>query len=302
MINTPIDLSRLPAPDVVEVIDFETLYAQRKAALIALYPADQQAAVAATLELESEPIVILLQENAYREVVLRQRINDAARAVMLAYAKGADLDQLGALVNVARLVITPADPANDIAEVKESDTDLRKRIQLAWEGLSVAGPEGAYIFHALKADGRVLDAAVQSPAPGQVLVTILSRVGDGTAPADLIAAVDAALTAEDVRPITDFVTVQTAAIVPYQVEATIYTFPGPDSAVVMAEARTRLDEYIAECHHIGREVVISGIHAALHVAGVERVELAQPAANIVTTSTQAPHCSAVTITHGGIYG
>jgi phage-related baseplate assembly protein len=302
MITTPIDLSQLPAPDIVEVVDFETLYAQRKAALIALYPADQQAAVAATLELESEPMAILLQENAYREVVLRQRINDAARAVMLAYATGADLDQRAATYDVERLVITPADLDAGTAAVMESDTDLRKRVQLSIEGFSVAGPEGAYISHALAADGRVLDVAVKSPNPGEVLVTILSRDGDGVAAADLLTAVAAALNADTVRPLTDEVTVQTAAVVTYQVEAVIFTFPGPDSAVVLAEAIAKLNAYIAECHRLGREVVISAIHAALHVAGVQRVELAQPAANIVIADTEAPHCTAVNVTHGGIYG
>lgn len=302
MITTPIDLSQLPVPDVVEVIDFETLYAERKAALIALYPADQQAAVAETLELESEPIVILLQENTYREILLRQRINDAARAVMLAYANGADLDQLAALFGVQRLVITPADPDNGVALVMESDADLRKRVQLAPEGFSVAGPEGAYLFHALKADGNVLDAAVKSPAPGEVLVTVLARDGDGTAAAGLLAAVNAALNAESVRPITDEVTVQSAAIVPYQVNATLYTFAGPDPALVLVEARKQLDAYVADCHRMGREVVISAIHAALHVAGVQRVELAQPAADIAVLDTEAPHCTAITVTHGGVYG
>ncbi len=44
-----------------------------------------------TLELESEPATKLLQENAYRELLLRQRINEAAQAVMVAYAMGGDL-------------------------------------------------------------------------------------------------------------------------------------------------------------------------------------------------------------------
>lgn len=302
MTATAIDLSRLPAPTVVEVIDFETLYAQRKAALIALYPADQQAEVAATLELESEPLAISLQENAFREVLLRQRINDSTRAVMPAYSTGSDLDNLVALHNVERLTITPADPANDIAAVMEEDPDLLKRFQLAPEGFSVAGPEGAYIFYALKADARVLDAAVKSPAPCQVVVTVLGRDGDGTAPADLLSAVSATLNDKDTRPLTDLVSVQSAGIVNYQVAATLYTFPGPDSSVALAQARAQLDAYVAECHRIGRQVVVSGIMAALHVAGIERVDLAQPAANITTSDTQAPYCTAITITYGGVYG
>lgn len=300
--STPIDLSRLPAPDVVETIDYEVILAERKARYISYFPEDQQADVAKTLQLESEPIVKLLQESAYREMVLRQRVNDAARAVMLAYAENEDLDHLGALFNVQRLVITPADPENNIDAVMEGDTDYRMRIQLAPQGFSVAGPAGAYRSHALGADGRVLDALATSPAPCEVLVTILSRDGDGTADAALCDAVAAVLTDDDVRPLTDEVTVASAEIVTYSVRATIYTFPGPDSSVVLTEARARLDTYIAETHRIGREVTMSGLYAALHVDGAERVELLEPLANVTVTQTQAPHCLSIEIEHGGVYG
>jgi len=60
-----IDLSQLPAPQIVDVPDFETLLAERKAAFVALYPVDEQVAVARTLALESEPITKQLQESTY---------------------------------------------------------------------------------------------------------------------------------------------------------------------------------------------------------------------------------------------
>ncbi|MGD7186286.1 baseplate assembly protein, partial [Ralstonia pseudosolanacearum] len=104
-----IDLSQLPAPAVVETLDYEAILAERKDYFVSLYPADQRDAVRATLELESEPITKLLQENAYRELVWRQRVNDAARGVMLAFAEGEDLEQIAANFNVQRLTITPAD-------------------------------------------------------------------------------------------------------------------------------------------------------------------------------------------------
>ena len=143
-----IDLSQLPAPNVVEPLDYETLLAERKATLISLYPADQQDAVARTLTLESEPIVKLLQENAYRELILRQRINEAAKAVMVAYALDADLDQLGVNNGVTRLTISPADETTipPTPAVMESNDDFRLRIASAFEGLSVAGPTGAYEY------------------------------------------------------------------------------------------------------------------------------------------------------------
>lgn len=302
MNNTAIDLSRLPPPELVKVVDFETLLAERKAALVALYPADRQAEVAATLELESEPLVALLQESCYREIHLLQRINDAARAVMLAYARGADLDQLGALLGVSRLVIVPANPLDSTPAVMEADDDFRKRIQMAPEGFSVAGPEGAYIATAMSAAGQVLDAAATSPAPGTVLVTVLAREGDGTADDQLLATVTAAVNSETARPLTDKVFVQSAEIVPYQVTATLFTFPGPDSDLVVADARARLMAYLDACHRIGREVAISGIHAALHVNGIERVVLTAPAASVQTNETQAPHCTAASVLYGGTHG
>ena len=140
-----IDLSQLPAPQIVDVPDFETLLAERKAAFVALYPSDEQAAVARTLALESEPITNQLQESTYREVLLRQRINEATQAVMVAYALGGDLEQLAANYNVTRLTVTPAD--NDAvppgAAVMESDEALYLRVPAAFEGLSVAGPTAA---------------------------------------------------------------------------------------------------------------------------------------------------------------
>jgi phage-related baseplate assembly protein len=300
MSTTPIDLSRLPSPEIVETIDFETILAERKARLVSLYPAAQQTEVAATLELESEPMNIALQENAYREVVLRQRVNDAARAVMLAYAKDGTLDNLAALFGIKRLTLVEADPANDIAAVMESNDDLRYRTQLAPQGFSVAGPEGAYKSHALNTDANVLDASATSPAPCEVLVTILSRLGDGTADAELVGKVTAALQADDVRPLTDRVTVQSAEIVPYQVRATIYTYAGPDSSVVIAEANARLAAYNAASHRLGRDVTLSGLYAALHVDGVQSVQLVEPIATLVIEKTQAPYCTSVEVTYGGV--
>jgi phage-related baseplate assembly protein len=54
--------------------------------------------------------------------------------------------------------------------------------QQAFEGLSVAGPVGAYEYHGRSADGRVADVSVESPSPACVTITVLSREGDGTAP------------------------------------------------------------------------------------------------------------------------
>ena len=296
-----IDLSQLPAPDVVEVLDYETLLAERKATLISLYPAEQQAAIARTLSLESEPIVKLLQENAYREVILRQRVNEAAQANMVAYASDGDLDQLGANNGVTRLTLAPADDTTipPTPAVMESDDDFRLRVASAFEGLGVAGPTGAYEYHAKSADGRVADASAISPSPACVTVTVLSREGNGEAPADLLAVVDAALNDEDVRPVADRVTVQSASIVNYAVEAVLYLYPGPEAEPVRAAAEKKLAAFVSAQARLGRDIRKSALYAALHVEGVQRVELAQPAADVVLDKTQAAYCTGYSITVGG---
>ncbi|QGU12820.1 baseplate assembly protein [Leclercia sp. J807] len=296
-----VDLSQLPVPDVVEVLDYETILAERKATLISLYPEDQQEAITRTLALESEPIVKLLQENAYREVIWRQRVNEAALAVTLAYSAGNDLDVVVGNNNTERLTITPEDTTTipPTPAVMESDTDLRLRAQQAFEGLSVAGPVGAYEYHGRSADGRVADVSVESPSPACVTITVLSREDDGTASPELLAIVDKALNAEDVRPVADRVTVQSAEIVPYQIDATLYVYPGPESEPIRQASEQKLQSYISAQHRLGRDIRLSAIYAALHVEGVQRVELASPQADIVLTKSQASNCTEYQITIGG---
>ncbi len=242
----------------------------------------------------------VIQIFALREYACRKRINDAARAVMVAYAVGADLDNLGALVGVMRLEITEADPEHGLAAVMESDDAFRRRILLAPEAYSVAGPEGAYISHALDASGEVLDASATSPTPGQVLVTVLSRVDNGVPSAELLDLVEAAVSAEDERPLTDQVTVAAPEILTYAITASIKTFSGPDAGIVMGEAQARLTAYLAKSFRLGFDITRSAITAALSPDGVQDVTLTQPAANIVVSRLQAARCTAVTLTHAGL--
>nr|WP_089218309.1 baseplate J/gp47 family protein [Sphingomonas laterariae] len=290
---TAVDLSRLPAPTLIEELSYEAIYAAMLARLVELLP-DFDATV------ESDPAVKLLQVAAYREHLIRQRVNEAARANMVAYAMGADLDNLGALMGVQRLMLDPGDEQLGVAPTMESDVDFRRRIVLAPEGFSVAGPEGAYIFHTLSADPDVLDASATSPSPGEVVVTVLSRLGDGTASPELLDIVETRISGEGVRPLTDFVTVQGATIVPFVVTAEVRTFAGPDGSVVIAEARRRLDAYIDDSHRLGRDVTRSGIFAALHSEGVQNVNLIAPAADIILDRDAASWCSAITVTHVGV--
>lgn len=295
-----IDLSQLPPPQIVEQIDFEQILAERKAYMISLWPADEQAKIAARLEIESEPLTKLLQENTYRETVWRQRVNEASLANLLATARGTDLEQLAGNFNVKRLVIQQgkANAVPPIPTLMESDDSLRERAQMAWEGLSTAGPRNSYIFHARAADGRVADATAESPSPAVAVVTVQSLLGDGTAPPELLAVVNAYLSDDDRRPVADRLTVQGAQILNYQVKAKLYLLSsGPESEPILAAAHQRLLAYVHQRRRLGMEVSESALHAALHVEGVRKVEL-EGWVDIVATKAQAPYCTGITLSRG----
>ncbi|MBA1187561.1 baseplate assembly protein [Pseudomonas entomophila] len=295
-----VDLSLLPAPMVVEPLDYEQILAERKARLLDLWPPEERAEIEARLALESEPLTKLLQENAYRELVWRQRVNEAAMANLLPFARGADLDNLVANFNVRRLVIRPADPAATppVPALLESDDSLRERAQMAWEGLSTAGPRNSYIFHARSASGLVADASAYSPSPAEVVVTVQSFEGDGTPSAQLLTDVATQLNDEDRRPVADRVTVQAAEIVRYAVSATLYMLTaGPESELALAAARTRLERFVTQRRRLGLEISRSILHACLHVEGVRKVTL-EGWQDIAATLTQAPYCTGITLRQG----
>ncbi|MDN4591256.1 baseplate assembly protein [Xenophilus aerolatus] len=290
-----LDMTLLPPPAVIEVLDFEAILQDHKAQFQTLCA---EAGLDYSLLLESDPITKLLELGAYREMLMRQRINDAAKACMLAYAVGTDLDHQAANLGVQRLLITPADlNANPpVPAVYESDDRLRERAQLALEGITTAGPRESYRFHALSASALVADVGVDSPAPGTVRVTVLATDPSGVPTDQLLDSVRAALSEEDVRPLCDLVTVQGPEIIESAITATLHLKPGPAGQVGAAAASAALEKWLADIRRLGAGLPRSGIDAALHQAGMNRVDLTVPAADILCDRTQWVRVTSINLT------
>jgi phage-related baseplate assembly protein len=290
-----LDLASLPAPTVIEVLSFEDYYQQALSEFRGLMGDNWTAA------LESDPVVKLLERAAYEKLMTRARINDAAKAQLVAYARGTDLDHLAANYNVKRLTVIESDPTAipPIEAQYEEDDSLMERTLLAFEGMAVAGPSGAYEFHALSADGRVADAKASSPSPATVLVSILNRLNGGVATEDLLNNIRIALSDETIRPVGDRVIVQSAELINYEIEAVLYLYPGPENELSLIEAIASKDRYINTQRRLGRDIRRSAIYAALHVSRVQRVELIKPAADVVIADHQAANCISSRVTIGG---
>jgi phage-related baseplate assembly protein len=196
------ELATLPEPGIIETLSFDAVFASIVQDFQGRYPDF-------TALLESDPAVKLLEVAAYRELLLRNRINEAARGQMLAFAAGTDLDHLGAFYGVERLS-------------GEGDSALRRRIRLRIMGFSNAGGSDTYRYWALTSSAEIADVAVTSPQPGHVRISVLSRLGDGTASGELLDTVKAVVLRDDIRVLTDTVHVLGAEIVPVDVAAEVW--------------------------------------------------------------------------------
>ena len=286
-----IDMSLLPPPAFVKTPLFSDVKSNLLSELQILYP--QFNAL-----LESDPAVKLLEIVAYREIIITARVNQGMLAVLLAFAKGTDLDQIGANFDCLRLLITPANPDSvpPTEAVYESDDEYRHRIQLSWYARNTAGSTNAYNYFALSSDPDVLSAQAYGPPvtqPGYVDMYVLSRTGDGVPPQSLLNTVNAALSPDDTRPLTDFVTVKPASNLNYRVEAVIVAGLGPDQNVLLNGAQSDLAIYVATQHKIGATAALSGIYDAIHRDGTERVILISPTEDVIAGVGQAPHCTEI---------
>jgi phage-related baseplate assembly protein len=297
-----LDLSLLPAPQAIKPLDYDADLAARiadlKTRLIAAGIAFD------TDTLETEPTAILQQTSNYRELLTKAAINDAVRAVMLALATGNDLDNLGAIYDCERLIVTPATDSTPV--VMESDSAYRFRVLLAPEAFSCAGTTGGYVFHALTADPLIKDVGVRTlesivetalgPALDRVVeVALLTSVGDGTASDDILIKTRARLLRTDIKPLTDVVSVVSATIIPYTVTGTVYVPPGPDPLAVKAQAEAAVDKAAADANRVGLKLYKDTFLTALRVGPSRHAVLSLPDADLGGPG-QAPFMSGKTIT------
>lgn len=295
-----VDFNLLPTPSIIETVDFEAILAEKKARFIADYPE-----FAAVIELESEPAVKILQDGAYQEMLLRNRYNQEVRELLLATATGNNLDHIGITYynGEQRLLVTAGDPdaIPPTLDVYETDNEYRYRLSLQPEGYSTAGPDGAYIYHALSASGQVKDAKpVSTVAAGTVDVYVLSRIGNGTADAALITAVDNALNDKMIRPLCDGVNVHAATIVNYQLDIELVLYPGAAAELAINNAESKLALFAEAMHRIGGDIDESAIKGVSYASSIKRIIINQPAANLYCNDTQAPYCTNINVSVAGV--
>lgn len=275
-----IDLSLLPAPKVIEELSFEEILVKKKARLLQFVPDEAKPIIAAVLELESEPLTIDLQQQAYDELILRQRINEAVAAELLALSTGSDLDNLAARMGLTRKIIQQADPEHGIDEIRESDTDFRRRVQMYPETYAAAGPVAAYMAHALAASDQVADASVVGHFPQAGNVTVYIKSHAGIPDPALLSTVSDYLNAEERRPLCDTVHVVAGSPKKMTIKYLTEFERGPDKSLVAAKQSEDLDKLLQSVAGLGASLALSKIIGALDVVGAKKVILLSPKKDI----------------------
>ena len=260
------DLASLPTPAVIEPLSFETIFEELQTEFQSRYP-DYSALLA------SDPAVKLLEVAAYREVLLRNRINAAAKASLLAFAMGSDLDHLAAFYGVTRLT-------------DETDEALRLRTRQRIIGFANAGGAAHYRYWALSASPEVADVEVDSPEPGRVRVSVLAKGEEQTVSNAVLDAVRAVVLRDDIRVLTDTIEVVPAELIPVMVHARLWLYPdAPMETLTSIQAVFAFT--LAACAGLGWDLTRSWIVGQLQRAGVHKVDLVSPATDIRVAANQA---------------
>lgn len=275
-------LAGLPAPAVVEEVDYEVILAQLEADLIALFPA-----IAPILALESSATKKNLEAVSYREMLVRTRINDAARANLLKFASGDDLDHVGANSQpaVARML-------------GEDDERFRVRILLAGMARNTGSFE-RYKLIAMNASIDVRDAlSYRVGRDPTINVAVLAAGPTGIAPGSLLATVREAMDLPGNRMVNGPVVVRSAVTAVVNITASLVLTQGtPTTALVNAEAVLRA-AWEAE-GGLGRDLTRDWIKARLMIAGVYSCAVSAPASDCIMPPYEAASIGAVTLSVAG---
>ena len=183
----------------------------------------------------------------------------------------------------------------------ETDDDLRERIRIAPESFSVAGSRGAYEFHCKNYNASIIDCYCDSPTPGIVDVYFLMEGGE-IPQAEMLQGVYNHLSADTVRPLTDYVRVFPPEIVEYDIELDYWI--GIENktratAIVTAVEKAVADFILWQKSKIGRDLNPTELYWRIRSAGAKRAEITTPQFVGIPSNTVAI-CRNVNVVYQGI--
>jgi phage-related baseplate assembly protein len=330
----------LPTMQVLQSIDTEALITARMQKLIAIWMShDPPNAARYDVEhLEFDPIRINQELNAYFELLVRDRVNQAARAITLAFSVGSDLDAIASRYpagGVPRKTATATDPALlwTGPGTQEPDAIYKQRVWLAPNILSLAGPgqsvNESYVYWAMAAPMPVGELPIKhatiytKPYTGNVFMPILPYQPLNTTwtqsirdlntwtltpnavvypTAKQIAAVYQYVTAnyQGRMGLTDVLSVLKPKVINTTIDADIYLFPGVDPITLMADITKAVGDLIVALNWLGADLTLLALEGAFAQAGVYNTKIRSPAADTLAGLDTVVNIQSASLTYKGV--
>lgn len=182
---------------------------------------------------------------------------------------------------------------------EETDEQLRDRIKLAPSAFSNAGSYKAYEFWTKSASPTIIDVAVTNPTPGTAEIFPLVE-GLAVTPPEILAAVEAVLNADKIRPLTDTVIVSSPTAVDVIITVGLIIYDGAVSGDILDVVQDALEAFRdGRRKLLGQDVVIDQIKAICMVDGVYKANVTLPATDEIIAETEFANITAINVTVTG---
>ena len=226
-------------------------------------------------QLEFDPIKINQEASSYFELLVRDRVNQAARAITLAYAIGTDLEAIASRYpgGVPRLE-------------GESDDRYRRRIWLSPNTLSPHGTAEAYEYWALTAVPELRDVTairqVQHDYYPTILITCLMGIDsvDPRPSPEQLVTVRAYIQNLSRGGFTDVISVNEPKVKEIEYRVDVWLYPGSPADQTLTKIFDNLQTLVTNQYWLGHDHTHTAIHAACAVSGVHHVDIVSPAEDV----------------------
>jgi phage-related baseplate assembly protein len=303
----------LPPMAVLQSIDTEQILSNRMQQLVSFWQQNDppNAAQYDVGGLEFDPIRINQELNTFFELMLRDRVNQACRAVTLAFSVGSDLDAIGSRYPYGVPRITVANGGT----FDETDDQYRSRLWLSPSIFSLNGPgQGtfeSYVFWAMSApmfpgEWAIKHAsAMTKPGTGNVYIPIISSQIDNpklawtvspdgnvwkmvpganpTPTAKQIEAVYEYITQPGTarKGLTDVINIVSPKPIFTSINIDIWLFPGVDKTTLMQDAANAMNDLVTSMRWLGADLTLLSIDSALTQAGIYNRTIISPTTDLI---------------------
>lgn len=247
---------------------------------------------------------VYFQTESYAAIPAGNTSADVAAECMTSGTSGNDLGigEINVLVDPVPYVakISNTEPTSGGADIEDDDT-LKDRIYIAPSKYSVAGPEESYRYWVKTYNSNISDVLIYSDDPVDVIIEFI--MNNGELPSEsMILGVQKFLADEQIRPLTDRLTVKAPDTVDYKVNVKYFVNQSDLKKVdtIKAAVETAVDDYIVwQRSKIGRDINPSQLIQQMVSAGAKRVEVTLPVFQVIGKANVAK-LSSKTVTYGGL--